>query len=73
MKVGKNALSRAVAVALTLAVSLLASPPVAPQGVNKLSPELQRVREALDKYRDPVAAVHDGYWSTVGCVTRIPT
>jgi len=37
--------------------------------VKNLSPELQRVREALDKYRDPVVAVHDGYWSTVGCVT----
>jgi hypothetical protein len=31
-------------------------------------PELERVRAALDKYRDPVVAVHDGYFSTLGCV-----
>jgi hypothetical protein len=33
-----------------------------------LSPELERTRAALDKYRDPVVAVHDGYFSTVACV-----
>ena len=33
-----------------------------------LSPELEQVRATLDKYRDPVLAVHDGYFSTVGCV-----
>jgi hypothetical protein len=33
-----------------------------------LSPELEQVRAALDKYRDPVLAVHDGYFSTVGCI-----
>jgi hypothetical protein len=33
-----------------------------------MTPELQKVREALDKYRDPVMAVHDGYFSTLGCV-----
>ncbi len=33
-----------------------------------LSPELEQVRAALDKYNDPVLAVHDGYFSTVGCV-----
>ena len=69
MKAQRNISSQAVAVALTFAVSLLASPPIVAQGIKKLSPELQRVREALDKYRDPVVAVHDGYWSTVGCVT----
>jgi hypothetical protein len=26
------------------------------------------VRKALDKYKDPIAAVRDGYYSTVGCV-----
>ena len=26
-----------------------------------VSPELEQVRAALDKYRDPVVAVHDGY------------
>jgi hypothetical protein len=34
----------------------------------KVSPELEKVRAALDKYKDPIVAVHDGYFSTVGCV-----
>jgi hypothetical protein len=38
----------------------------------KLSPELEGVRSALIKYQDPIKAVHDGYFSTVGCV-RYPT
>ena len=29
---------------------------------------LTTVRAALEKYRDPVAAVRDGYFSTLGCV-----
>ena len=33
-----------------------------------LTPELMKARAALDKYRDPVVAVHDGYLSTVGCI-----
>lgn len=33
-----------------------------------LSPELVRIRTALDKYRDPVVAVHDGYMSLLGCI-----
>ena len=41
------------------------------QGAGKaseLSPELAKVKAALDKYKDPVVAVHDGYFSTLGCV-----
>ena len=34
----------------------------------QLTPELQRVRAALEKYQDPIVAVHDGYFSTVGCL-----
>jgi hypothetical protein len=33
-----------------------------------LSPELQQARAGLQKYQDPVAAVHDGYLSTLACV-----
>ena len=33
-----------------------------------LSPELAKTRAALEKYQDPLAAVRDGYFSTVGCV-----
>jgi len=34
----------------------------------KLPPDLEKVRSALDKYQDPIVAIHDGYLSTVGCV-----
>jgi hypothetical protein len=34
----------------------------------QLTPELEKVKASLEKYQDPVAAVHDGYFSTVGCV-----
>jgi hypothetical protein len=37
-------------------------------GPAALSPELQRARAGLEKYQDPVAAVHDGYLSTLACV-----
>lgn len=30
--------------------------------------QLARIRSALDKYRDPFAAVRDGYFSTVACI-----
>jgi len=33
-----------------------------------LAPEYEQLRAALDKYQDPIVAVHDGYLSTVGCV-----
>jgi hypothetical protein len=33
-----------------------------------MPPELQSVRAALEKYRDPVVAVHDGYLSTLACL-----
>ena len=34
----------------------------------KLPPELEQVRNGLDKYQDPIVAVHDGYFSSVGCI-----
>lgn len=34
----------------------------------RLSAELEQARTVLDKYRDPVVAVHDGYFSTIGCI-----
>lgn len=33
-----------------------------------LPPQLAEAREALRKYEDPVVAVRDGYFSTLGCV-----
>jgi hypothetical protein len=61
---------------LALGATLLAVPgsPIAAQaraeavGLSAMSPELEKARAALDKYRDPVLAVHDGYFSTVGCI-----
>ncbi len=33
-----------------------------------LSPELEAVRASVEKYKDPILAVHDGYQSTIACV-----
>ncbi len=44
-----------------LTSAALAAPPALP-------PELEEVRQALEKYRDPIVAVRDGYLSTLGCV-----
>ena len=33
-----------------------------------LAPELVKVKASLEKYQDPIAALHDGYLSTVGCI-----
>ena len=53
---------------LTLALSLLGTLDAGAQEPKVLPPDLQKVREALEKYKDPIVAVHDGYFSTVGCV-----
>jgi hypothetical protein len=37
-------------------------------GAPKLSADMEQVRAGLDKYQDPIAAVHDGYFSTLACV-----
>jgi hypothetical protein len=31
-------------------------------------PDLSAVRSALEKYKDPYVAIHDGYFSTLGCI-----
>jgi hypothetical protein len=50
-------------------VALLALPLVQAPGAQAQAPaELERVRAALDKYRDPIVAIHDGYFSTLACV-----
>ncbi len=36
--------------------------------VMELTPELLQIRDDLVKYKDPLVAVRDGYFSTVGCV-----
>ena len=53
--------------AIALAGSFLVhARPVAAQA--KLTPELAQVRTALDKYQDPLAAVRDGFLSTLSCI-----
>ena len=52
--------------ALLLAPSSLAAQTAARP--SETSAELQKVKAALDKYQDPLVAVHDGYFSTLGCV-----
>jgi hypothetical protein len=51
----------AVAVFLAAAAPAAAQQPVLPA-------ELASVRAQLDKYRDPIVAVHDGYLSSVACI-----
>ncbi len=64
-----SALTVAATVATLLAVSPEKAHAQASQaGPATLTPELESVRAGLDKYRDPIAAVHDGYLSTLGCI-----
>src|SRR5688572_5216247 len=51
---------------LPILLSLAALPVAAQQPV--VPAELIAVRAGLDKYRDPIAAVYDGYLSTVACI-----
>ena len=51
-----------------LALVLSTRTAIAQADLPKLPPNLAAVRAALDKYKDPVAAVRDGYFSTLGCV-----
>ena len=53
-----------------LAFALLLAVPAATAVAQpaSLSPELQTLKQSLEKYQDPYVAVRDGYFSTVGCV-----
>lgn len=53
--------------AVTSVPSLLRAQAAQPGGA-QLSADLVAVRTALDKYKDPILAVHDGYFSSVGCL-----
>ena len=41
-------------IGFTLVLFILGSAPAAAENPKQMTPELQKVREALDKYRDPV-------------------
>ena len=51
---------------IALALALL--PALGSAATAELTPELQKVKISLEKYRDPFVAVRDGYFSTVACV-----
>ena len=68
MRAKGAAFSPAGIIGLTLALSFFGNAPVGAEKPKEMTPELQKVREALEKYQDPVVAVHDGYFSTLGCV-----
>ena len=56
-----------VAVAIGFLAFASGSSTVRGQG-SSLSPELEQLRLSLQKYQDPVVAIRDGYFSTLGCV-----
>jgi len=39
-----------------------------PVAAPALAPELVSVKAALEKYKDPVVAIKDGFYSSVGCI-----
>ena len=55
---------------IAFAVSVIATDAGAQarQAGSEMTAELAAAKNALDKYRDPVMALHDGYLSTVGCM-----
>ena len=68
-RLGANALTWGAALAvLTLAAVPALAQQAVPTPLASLPAELEPVRTALDKYRDPIVAVHDGYLSSVACI-----
>jgi hypothetical protein len=52
---------------LIITVALILSAPLA--HAQTLTPEMEKLKATHEKYKDPVVAIHDGYFSTMGCVT----
>jgi hypothetical protein len=56
--------------AVACAALILAVAPQKARAQGKaLTPALDSVRTLLDKYNDPIVAVHDGFYSSVGCIS----
>ena len=53
---------------MVLLLTPAAARPLPGQGIKVDEPDLSELRAALKKYEDPYVAVHDGYFSSVGCV-----
>ena len=54
--------------AALFAIGLVAASDAAAADATGLTPEMEKLKAALAPYQDPVKAVHDGYFSTLGCV-----
>lgn len=54
--------------AWSMLLCFVLSQPATSAWAQALPPELERVRAVVEKYQDPVVAVHDGYFSTLGCI-----
>jgi hypothetical protein len=68
-----RSLSTAACLTTTVAALMTASPAslgaqAKQQGAVMNVAAINAVRKALDKYKDPIVAVREGYYSTVGCV-----
>jgi hypothetical protein len=69
----QSALSRVAAVTLLGTIALSTTPQsataqVKQAGMPAVSGELASVRTGLDKYRDPIVAVREGFLSTLACI-----
>lgn len=63
-----NALSRAATIAgIALGLAPVAGAQARQSGA-EMTAEVAAAKRALDKYQDPIVAVHDGYFSTLGCM-----
>jgi hypothetical protein len=56
------------AIGCTVGLLTALAPPPAQAQAKPGEPDLSAVRAALQKYQDPYVAIHDGYFSTLGCV-----
>jgi len=59
--------ARGIAGSFAVLLAVAAQPALAQN--KPLTPELESVRKLLDKYNDPIVAVHDGFYSSVGCIS----
>lgn len=73
-RIGIRLVSLASVVLLTVAhvaeaqATKVTATPAANSSGPKLTADQLKLRAGLDKYKDPIVAVHDGYLSTLGCV-----
>jgi hypothetical protein len=73
----RNGITRSLSTTTSLAAALAAVAMASPSALSAQAKQqgsvtnvaaVNAVRKALDKYKDPIAAVRDGYYSSVGCV-----